>query len=332
MAVEPTPRDTTASPRSCSSGPRPSTRPTRSPRSETGSSSPTRSSSTSTATRWVGCPRATAERLARGRRRGVGRRADPRLGPLDRRAGARRRPASRDAHRRRARARSIVSDSTTVNFYKLALAALEARPGRRVVVTDRDNFPTDRYVLEGLARQRDLEIAWLEPDPVDGPTVDDVAAALAAHPGDVALVTLSHVNYRSAAIADMAAITALAHDAGALDGLGPLPLGRLDRGRPRGGGRRPRRRLHVQVPQRRPGRAGLAVRPPLAPGRAAQPDPGLVRPARPVRDGPGLRPGAGHHPVADRNARRSSRWRPSRRASGWSPRPASGGSARRASR
>ena len=110
----------------------------------------------------------------------------------------------------------VVSDSTTVNFYKLAHAALEARPGRRVVVTDRENFPTDRYVLEGLAGTRDLEIAWLAPNPIDGPTVDHVAAALADHPGDVPLVTLSHVNYRSAAIADMAAITALAHDAGAL--------------------------------------------------------------------------------------------------------------------
>ena len=109
-----------------------------------------------------------------------------------------------------------VSDSTTVNFYKLALAALEARPRRRVVVTDRDNFPTDRYVLEGLARTRDLEIEWIEPDPIEGPSPDDVAAALARHPGDVALVTLTHVNYRSAAIADMSAISALAHDAGAL--------------------------------------------------------------------------------------------------------------------
>lgn len=110
----------------------------------------------------------------------------------------------------------IVSDSTSVNFYRVALAALEARPGRRVVVTDRPNFPTDRYVLEGLARSRDLEIAWLEPDEIEGPQPADVEAALAAHPGEVALVTLSHVNYRSAAIADMSAITALTHDAGAL--------------------------------------------------------------------------------------------------------------------
>jgi kynureninase len=110
----------------------------------------------------------------------------------------------------------VVSDSTTINFYKLALAALEARPGRRTVVTDRANFPTDRYVLEGLARQHGLRIAWLDPDPIDGPQPSDVEAALGAHLDDVALVTLSHVNYRSAAIADMAAITTLAHDAGAL--------------------------------------------------------------------------------------------------------------------
>jgi kynureninase len=110
----------------------------------------------------------------------------------------------------------VVSDSTSVNFYKLALAALEARPGRHIVLTDRANFPTDRYVIEGLARDRQLEIAWLDPEPIDGPQPADLAAALAAHPDDVALVTLSHVNYRSAAIADMPAITALAHDAGAL--------------------------------------------------------------------------------------------------------------------
>ena len=110
----------------------------------------------------------------------------------------------------------IVSDSTTVNFYKLAHAALEARPGRRVIVTDRANFPTDRYVLEGLARARDLEIAWLDPDPVDGPQPRDVAEVAAAHAENVALITLSHVNYRSAAIADMAAITDIAHAAGAL--------------------------------------------------------------------------------------------------------------------
>jgi kynureninase len=107
----------------------------------------------------------------------------------------------------------VVADSTTVNFYKLALAALEARPGRRAVVTDRANFPTDRYVLEGLARARGLEIRWVDADPVDGPQPRDVEAVL---DDDVALVTLSLVNYRSAAIADLPAISSLAGAAGAL--------------------------------------------------------------------------------------------------------------------
>jgi kynureninase len=107
----------------------------------------------------------------------------------------------------------VLSDSTTVNFYKLAAAALDARPGRRTIVTDRDNFPTDRYVLEGLAAARGLVIRWLEADPVLGPTPAGVADALDE---TVALVALTHVNYRSAAIADMPAITEVAHDAGAL--------------------------------------------------------------------------------------------------------------------
>ncbi len=129
-----------------------------------------------------------------------------------------------------------ICDSTTVDFYRLASAALDARPGRRFVITDRANFPTDRYVLEGLARDRDREIAWLDADVVDGPTVADVAAALEAHPGDVALVTLSHVNYRSAAIADLPAITALAHEAGALvvwdlsHSGGSIPVGLAEHG------------------------------------------------------------------------------------------------------
>jgi len=130
----------------------------------------------------------------------------------------------------------VICDSTTVDFYRLASAALDARPGRGTIVTDRANFPTDRYVLEGLARDRDREIAWLDPDPIDGPTADAVAAALAAHPGDVALVTLSHVNYRSAAIADLPAITGLAHDAGALvlwdlsHSAGAVPVGLAEHG------------------------------------------------------------------------------------------------------
>jgi kynureninase len=107
----------------------------------------------------------------------------------------------------------VVADSTTVNLYRAAVAGLDARPDRRVIVTDRDNFPTDRYVLEGLAAARGLEFRWIGADPIEGPQPADVAAVLDEH---VALVTLTHVNYRSAAIADLPAITALAHGAGAL--------------------------------------------------------------------------------------------------------------------
>jgi kynureninase len=104
---------------------------------------------------------------------------------------------------------TVVGDSTTVCFYKLASAALDARPGRTQIVTDTGNFPTDRYVLEGLARTRELEIVWLD----DDPQPDEVAARLGP---DTALVTFSHVSYRSAYIADMAAINKVADHAGAL--------------------------------------------------------------------------------------------------------------------
>jgi kynureninase len=106
-----------------------------------------------------------------------------------------------------------VADSTTVCLYKLASAALAARPGRRELITDRDNFPTDRYVLEGLAREHDRIIRWIEADPARGPEPHDVAAL--AGP-DTALVALSHIAYRSAFVLDMPAITAAAHDTGAL--------------------------------------------------------------------------------------------------------------------
>jgi kynureninase len=100
----------------------------------------------------------------------------------------------------------VVGDSTTVNIYKLASAALDARPDRRVVVTDTANFPTDRYVLEGLVAARGLELRFVR-------SMDELGDALR---DDVALVSLSHVGYRSAAMADMAVVTWLVHEVGAL--------------------------------------------------------------------------------------------------------------------
>jgi kynureninase len=107
----------------------------------------------------------------------------------------------------------VVGDSTSVCFYKLAHAALDLRPGRTRIVTDVDNFPTDRYVLEGIARQRGLEIVWARFDRTRGPSADELAPLLNEQ---TALVSFSHVSYRSAFVADMRAVTRLAHDAGAL--------------------------------------------------------------------------------------------------------------------
>jgi kynureninase len=106
---------------------------------------------------------------------------------------------------------TLMADSTTVNLYKLAGAALAARGG--AIVSDPDDFPTDRYVLEGLAAAHRRELRRLECDPVEGP---DAAAVASACAGGAALVCLSHVSYRTGALADMTAITRAAHDAGAL--------------------------------------------------------------------------------------------------------------------
>jgi kynureninase len=107
----------------------------------------------------------------------------------------------------------VISDSTTVNLYKLACAALDARPGRRVIVTDDDNFPTDLYVFQGLAAQRGLELRVVHTDLDAGLDPATLAASL---DDEVALVSLSHVAYRSGALVDMAAVTRLVHDVGAL--------------------------------------------------------------------------------------------------------------------
>ena len=102
-----------------------------------------------------------------------------------------------------------VCDSTTINLYKLACAALDAQPGRNVIVTDDDNFPTDRYVLEGIAAQRGAELRMIGSDLDQGLGEDVLRGALNER---TALVSLSHVAYRSGALADMAKITAIVHE------------------------------------------------------------------------------------------------------------------------
>ncbi|GLW32739.1 kynureninase [Actinoplanes regularis] len=107
----------------------------------------------------------------------------------------------------------VVADSTTVLLYKLARAAVDARPGRRKVVLDTDNFPTDRYVLEGIAAERGLTLTWITADPDTGIHPEQVADAVDE---DTALVLFSHVAYRSGWLADVPEINRIAHEAGAL--------------------------------------------------------------------------------------------------------------------
>jgi kynureninase len=105
-----------------------------------------------------------------------------------------------------------ISDSTSVNVFKLACAALDLQPSRRTIVTDTGNFPSDRYIFEGLAAARGLRLVELDADPVHGCSVSDVERVVDA---DTALVSLSHVDYRSGALADLAGITSVAHGVGA---------------------------------------------------------------------------------------------------------------------
>ncbi|WP_436527393.1 kynureninase [Actinoplanes sp. HUAS TT8] len=108
---------------------------------------------------------------------------------------------------------TVVADSTTVLLYKLARAAVDARPGRRKVILDTDNFPTDRYVLEGIAAERGLHLHWIDTDPTTGIHPEQVLDAVDE---DTALVLFSHVAYRSGWLADIPEINRIAHEAGAL--------------------------------------------------------------------------------------------------------------------
>ncbi|TAD90730.1 MAG: kynureninase [Alphaproteobacteria bacterium] len=101
----------------------------------------------------------------------------------------------------------VCSDSTSINVFKLAAAALALRPGRRVVVSDRGNFPTDLYMIQGLA---ELTGGGVELRLVDE---TEVSAAITE---EVACVMLTEVNYRTGWRHDMAAVTAATHAAGAI--------------------------------------------------------------------------------------------------------------------
>ncbi len=99
----------------------------------------------------------------------------------------------------------LIADSTSVCLFKLVAAAVRARPGRGTILTQQRNFPTDLYVAQGLAEMLGMTLKSVAADQVIG-----------AIDADTAVVTLTHVDYRSAAFHDMAAANAAAHAAGAL--------------------------------------------------------------------------------------------------------------------
>ncbi len=99
----------------------------------------------------------------------------------------------------------IVADSTSVNLFKLLVAALRMRPGRTVILGEDGNFPTDAYVAGGVAELTGTQFKAVAPQ-----------AVMAALDESVAVVTLTHVNYKSGQRYDMAAITRRAHEVGAL--------------------------------------------------------------------------------------------------------------------
>ncbi|MGM1017924.1 MAG: kynureninase [Actinomycetota bacterium] len=112
-----------------------------------------------------------------------------------------------------AEGQTVVADSTTVLLYKSMRAAIAARPDRREIVMEAGNFPTDRFVAEGIAAECDMTLRWITPDPLVGVQTGDVEAVVS---DQTALVVLSHVDYRSGALADMPAITRVVHGSGAL--------------------------------------------------------------------------------------------------------------------
>jgi kynureninase len=101
----------------------------------------------------------------------------------------------------------MVGDSTSVNLFKALAAALRLNPGRKVILTEQGNFPTDLYIAQGIADLFGAEIRYVDSDP---------SAINDALDTSVAVLMLTHVNYRSGKVYDMAAITRAAQAAGAL--------------------------------------------------------------------------------------------------------------------
>ena len=112
----------------------------------------------------------------------------------------------------------LVCDTTSVNFYQLCLAAIHARPGRKTIITDAANFPTDRYILDGIAKPFGLKLVIIENEDPAVATHERITTEVLAPylNDDVALVTLEVIQYRSGARTDLKSITDQVRAIGAL--------------------------------------------------------------------------------------------------------------------
>jgi kynureninase len=110
----------------------------------------------------------------------------------------------------------IVGDQTSINLFKLATAALTLQPQKKRIITDTFNFPSDLYILQGIVKLLGNQHEIIRIDAQDDDITPDLAMLEATVNGDTALVTLSHVTFKSGYLYDMAYITELAHRKGAL--------------------------------------------------------------------------------------------------------------------
>ena len=113
---------------------------------------------------------------------------------------------------------TLACDTTSVNFYQLCSAALKARPGRKKIITDLANFPTDRYILQGLARDHGCELIMIDNEFSEIAEHERITPDVLAQYLDdnVALVSLQVIQYRSGARSDIKALTDLVRAHGAL--------------------------------------------------------------------------------------------------------------------
>jgi len=112
----------------------------------------------------------------------------------------------------------LACDTTSVNFYQLALAAINARPGRKTIITDAANFPTDRYILEGIAQQLGLNLVIIDNESAGSADCERITPEILEKylSDDVALVTLEVIQYRSGARNDIKSLTDLTRKYGAI--------------------------------------------------------------------------------------------------------------------